>query len=191
MASSKNNSSVLKTILLFIALLLLGFMLIISINYIRALFAPAAFPADGGNALNSTDQNTVLDTPALEERADSDEEVADPAETDLFVVPTATKPVVIEGEVETTYRYSADNSITLAPTDHAELMKHGMGATTDTTLLISGVEATQSTGYSVKDGSETVVLVIPVGEDGKQVLFVRGTDSFLTTVQEELLLNAQ
>lgn len=105
----------------------------------------------------------------------------------LFVLPDQNEPDVFEGEQETTYRYSTADSITVAPADNESLMLHSIGASIEESVVVDGVESRRVIGSSAKDGSKVEVIIVPL-EDADTILFIRGEEEFLATVEEDLVL---
>ena len=180
--STGTGSSAMKSVLWLLAILVLGFMLFASIQYIRSMMAPAAYPANG-----LVDEPTPEDSnapAAIDSVEEPDEEKVEEA---VYTLDGYDTPQVYEGEQETTYRYSAEDSITVAPADNESLMLNSISATTEEEITVDGVEARRITGSSAKDGSVLEVIVVPL-ENEDQILFIRGEEEFLTSVEANLVL---
>lgn len=128
-------------------------------------------------AQQNTEQVETVAEEIVEEEGDKTNEME-------FVLPNADRPQVITGEAETTYRFSTENSITVAPSQQESVLIDALGRTTEESVTVAGVQAERFTGSSAKDGSTVNALVVPMGTE--QVLFVRGTEAFLDEVEAEL-----
>lgn len=100
-----------------------------------------------------------------------------------FELPGYTAADTITGANELTYRYSAQNSITVLPAEQVAAVRESLGQVTEQPATVDGVDATQLTGRSQKDGSETVVLIVDLGASN---MIVRGDGAFLEAVQADL-----